>query len=1247
MALAVSGPLVDRLRTALTRAAAVIGAGAGLVLAVEIVFGRDSTTHILGVPVPNGVTTGVLLNGAILGMLYALLAFGLILVYRATRIINFAHAGLGLVPAVTALLLVTNHGWPYPAALVVMIAGSAFVGALIEFVMRKFDDAPRLVMTVFTIGLAQVFVYLELQLPQWIGGSTVLPFNFPTPYSGYSFEIGGIIFNGDYLAIVVATAFVCASLAAFFKFTRAGIAIRASAENRDRAATLGVPVRRLSTLVWVLAGVCSGIAVFLQAPVTSLPAGGTVSPLVLLYGLAAAVVARMESLPIALGAGIGVGVIQQAAFAGSSRPDDAAALMLPVVLGALLLQRRRVGRAFETGLSSFRSLQELRPVPLELRGLPEIRYARIALLAVVSGIALAGPYLVGTARTGFCTQAIIAGIIAVSLVVLSGWAGQISLGQFALAGVGAAVAGGLATRHDTDFFVTLVVATLVGAVVALLIGLPALRLPGLFLAVVTLAFAAAVQYAGLSRARFGWLLPPNGAYITKPLLYGRFDLQRSTTGFYYLCLAALALACASAWSLRHSRSGRLFIGMRDNQRAAQAFGVNATSTRLAAFAISGAMAALAGALSAYQSQVDQGSFTMDASLTAFLFAVVGGLTSIPGAVLATVGYTALGYFAGSGLAVLGSGVGAASILLTFPGGLAQASQHLRDRLLRLIARRRGIRVPSLLADSRLLDDETPASTEKQDAHAAVEQRSDVLLDCRDVNVAYDGVQVLFGVDLEVSRGEIVALLGTNGAGKSTLLKAITGLIGPSGGTISFGGDDVTGADARSLARRGIALMPGGRGVFPTLTVDEHFTVARWLVSDPAEARASTEDAFARFPVLRERRRQLAGNLSGGEQQMLALSMALIAKPVLLLIDELALGLAPTIVERLLDAVRQINAQGTTVVIVEQSVNLALTVADRAYFLEKGEVRFSGATRELLDRADIMRSMFIAGAAQPRGRRRKTPRASGKGWEAPILEAERVSVSFGGIVALDSVDLMVGKGEIVGVFGPNGAGKTTLFDVVSGFVAPTSGRVRLDGADVTSIGPDGRARLGLGRSFQDARIFASLTVAENLAYSLERHLPIRDHAAAALGLPAIRDQEDDVAWSVSDLVALLGLGDYRDKFVSELSTGSRRVVDLAMALAHDPRVLILDEPSSGLAQRETEALTPLLQRIREETGCAMLVIEHDVPMLSSLCDRLVAMDLGRVIAAGPARQVLDDPAVVEAYLGCDPATIARSGSAVPV
>jgi len=237
---------------------------------------------------------------------------------------------------------------------------------------------------------------------------------------------------------------------------------------------------------------------------------------------------------------------------------------------------------------------------------------------------------------------------------------------------------------------------------------------------------------------------------------------------------------------------------------------------------------------------------------------------------------------------------------------------------------------------------------------------DAFLSCRGVDVAYDQVQVLFGVDLDIEEGEIVALLGTNGAGKSTLLKAISGLVDPIAGSIVFDGRDITHADAVTTSKLGIIQVPGGRAVFPTLTVAEHFRCGTWLYAgeDEAEVQARIDRVLELFPRLRERIDQLAGNLSGGEQQMLALGMAFIAKPKILMIDELSLGLAPTIVEQLLGIVRRIQANGTAIVLVEQSINVALTVADRAYFLEKGEVRFEGAARDLLERDDLVRAVFF-------------------------------------------------------------------------------------------------------------------------------------------------------------------------------------------------------------------------------------------------------------------------------------------------
>jgi ABC-type branched-subunit amino acid transport system ATPase component len=235
-------------------------------------------------------------------------------------------------------------------------------------------------------------------------------------------------------------------------------------------------------------------------------------------------------------------------------------------------------------------------------------------------------------------------------------------------------------------------------------------------------------------------------------------------------------------------------------------------------------------------------------------------------------------------------------------------------------------------------------------------------------------------------------------------------------------------------------------------------------------------------------------------------------------------------------------------------------------------------------------------------------------------------------AVDGVSIEVGSREIVGLIGPNGAGKTTLLDVLSGFIRPDQGQVLVDGHDVTRRRAAARARRGLGRSFQDARLFPSLTVEQAIATALERWVQVRDPMSALLHLPQVYDSEQAVQRRVDELVELLGLGDHRTLFVSELSTGTRRVVELACLLAHRPRVVLLDEPAAGLAQAEVEQLGPLVRRIRDEMGASLVIVEHDIPLVEEVADRLVALDRGRLLSAGPAEDVLSDPEVIDSYLG---------------
>ncbi|MHB8465241.1 MAG: ATP-binding cassette domain-containing protein [Acidimicrobiales bacterium] len=1179
--------------------------------------------------------------GVIVGSLSGLVAIGLVLIYRANRVVNFAQGSLGGMAAVLAASLIVGPKWPYFPAVLAGLLAAIVVGAMIEvLIIRRFARSPRLVLTVATIGVAQLLDVATLGLPKLFNYNTV-----PQPPEPFKLHVSWfpVVFNGGHVVILIVVPLATAALVIFFRRSRVGIAVRAAAESTDRAAMLGIPVRRINTLVWTLAAGLSAVGVLLRLPIQGVAIGAVLGPSLLLQALAAAVIGRMEHLGRTLIAALVLGVVEQAVFFRTGNTDVANGVLLAVILIALLVNRTGdADRAAERDASSWAAVGLVRPLPRILRRLPEIRIARVAVPAAIGVFLLAVPLSWTASRVSLFTVGLIFAILILSLVVLTGWTGQISLAQMAFAAIGGCVAGSMA-QTGKDFFIAVAAAGLVGMMVAVAIGIPALRIKGPFMAVTTLAFAVATGSYFVNEAHFPWLVPDRSQPIPRPIILGKFDLS-SEWSMYYVVLAALVFCMAVVWRMRTSRTGRVMLAVRDNTRAAQSYGVSPVRAQLTAFAVSGFMAAVAGALYAYQqTRLTQTILDPESSIKLFAVGVVGGLATVPGALLGAAYQTWVNYssFTRQQIsALLASGIGVLGILLFLPGGLGGAVYSLRDRCLRWIAKRRGLHVPSLLADS-LEDDFVPTAV----ADVAVSPGATVLLRVDGVEVSYGKAQVLFGVDFHVEDGEILALLGTNGAGKSTILSAICGLVDTGRGRVTFDGRDITGITPQGALAAGIVLIPGGKAIFPTLTVAEHLRLAGWVheKSDPAHVAAATERALSIFPVLAERLDQRAGNLSGGEQQMLALAQSLIAKPRVLLIDELSLGLAPLVVGQLLAIVREINAAGTAIVLVEQSVNVAASLAHRAVFLEKGMVRFSGPIDDLMGRGDVLRAVFLGGAELNRTARQFVAVCDACGHEHPVaLEVSELAVSFGGIRAVDGVSFQVRQGEVMGLIGPNGAGKTTVLDMISGYLAPTRGRVVLAGEDVTGIPPEFRATRGLGRSFQDARLFSTLTVREAIAVALDRHTPVPDALAAFVLSPMVRVSEAEIDEQVDVLIDLMRLGAFADKFVGELSTGSRRIVDLACVLAHRPSVLLLDEPSSGIAQREAEALGPVLLDVRDQTGTAILVIEHDMPLVAAISDELIALEAGVEIARGLPADVLRDARVVAGYLGGSEAAIARSG-----
>jgi ABC-type branched-subunit amino acid transport system ATPase component len=295
---------------------------------------------------------------------------------------------------------------------------------------------------------------------------------------------------------------------------------------------------------------------------------------------------------------------------------------------------------------------------------------------------------------------------------------------------------------------------------------------------------------------------------------------------------------------------------------------------------------------------------------------------------------------------------------------------------------------------------------------------------------------------------------------------------------------------------------------------------------------------------------------------------------------------------------------------------------------------------------------IAGAAQAAWQRYLERRAAvetrerERGGDATLpLRTEAVYVRFGGVVALDEPDIEVRAGEIVGLIGTNGAGKTTLMNVISGVIRPDRGKVEVFGTDVVDLPPDFRAPFGLSRSFQDATLFAGLTVRETIQVAVARRHKV-GIVSAMLAAPWVRNSERSSSRIADDIIDRFGLGPWADSLTSELSTGTRRICDLAAQVAAGPKLLLLDEPTAGVAQREAEAFGPLLRRIRDELDCSILIVEHDMPLLMGLCDRVYALEAGSVIAEGTPEEIRDDARVIGSYLGTEETAISRSGSAAP-
>ena len=923
---------------------------------------------------------GTFVLGLLNGLTIGLLAVGLVLVYRANRFLNLAHAQLGALSALLLAKWVLDWHWNWWLAFVLALAVGLVTGLLVERffvdVVRRRSSSP-LRLLLLTVGVSQVLLALTF-VPQ-LGPDVGKAHYYPQPFVSH-LHIGGVVLSGMAVLTAVVVPILVVGLALFLRYSVLGKQIRAAANNPEAARLCGISVRRASAVSWALAGALSAVSAVLQAPNQATFNSSALGPYLLMLTLGAAAVGAFVSLPAALGGGIGLGVLLQVVTSETSSAAKGEVAAFAVILAVVLVRGRAIGRAFATSGVAVEERPPVR-VPATLRSHPFVRFQRAWLVggALLAALALPQlPYFSSEAHRFLLVLVLMYALLAVAMTMLVGWGGQISLGHFAVVGVGAYLTGRWSSSGWTLPALFLVVG-LVGAAVLVLVGLPALKIRGLTLAVTTMGFAVISA---------DWLLRQDWVGSSKPFLDitpaalgPGLGTPRSMLSLYHLALAVLVLAVAAAAALRRSTTGRLVLAVRDNERASAAFGVNPATIKLSILAVSGFFAGVAGVLYAEAWKVVAPSqFTADFSLALLALPVIGGVGSLGGAVAASVVLYLTTFFVGPSLAgVFGdvghslgfqlflAGCGQVAVLLAYPSGIAGAAQDRWQWFLdRWAARRAG-------AVERADDDVTAPTATELVVLAPVGGATAVTatnghdpgipaLAVAGVRVRFGGVIALDEPDIQVGAGEIVGLIGPNGAGKSTLMNVISGLIHPDRGSVRVFGSEVVDLPADLRAAFGVARSFQDASLFAGLTVTETMQVALarrhrtgvvsamtgapWVHASELRSHREADELMARFG-LGAWADALSSSLSTGTKRICDLAAQVAARPKLLLLDEPTAGVAQREAEAFGPVLRRVRDElDCAVLIVEHDMPLLMGLCDRVYAMVAGSVIAEGTPAEI-------------------------------------------------------------------------------------------------------------------------------------------------------------------------------------------------------------------------------------------------------------------------------------------------------------
>ncbi|WP_018500809.1 branched-chain amino acid ABC transporter permease/ATP-binding protein [Parafrankia discariae] len=884
------------------------------------------------------------LLGLGLGAIYVLAGQGLLLVYRGSGVVNFAQGAFAAVGALAFYQLHVESGVPTAVAVVLALLISGLAGTLMHLlVMRPLRNAPPLTRVIATLG---IMVVLQ-QAGRIIFGTQVktVPSFLPTD-SVHPF--GGPAVGADRLVLLGIAAVISVVLWATYRYSKFGAVTSAVAENERTAQLTGHSPDVIAAANWTLGAMLAGLAGILIVPISGLDINTLV--LLIIPALATCVVASFASFPIAFAASLVIGITQSEITNYVSAAGWGEAVPFLVVILVLVVRGR--------GLPLRSHVNELLP---EI-GTGVLRPGRVtAVLAVALLVILSTP----TNWTDAFTTTIIGAVICVSLVVVTGYGGQLSLAQFAFAGWGGYVASRLAATHGLPFLLALVIGIVAAVPVGVLVGLPALRTRGIHLAIATFGLAYSIQAVLFQSVPLTGGL--NGTVVDPASLFGwSVDPVSHPKRYAIVCLVALLLAALVAGNIRRGRAGRRLVAVRGNERAAASLGISVYGAKLFSFALSAAIAGLGGVLLSFQAggYVDFNQFNVFNSISVVINTVISGVGFLLGGVLAgasTAGGLTPKIFGEifpnddiNQYVTLALALFLTPTLIQFPNGLAARVATLRPPAALTFGRTRR---PPAEADQ---GDDASAGSGKARASippAPAHRVPAKVLEVRDVAVRFGGVQALGGVSLDVRPGEVVGLMGPNGAGKTTFIDAVTGFNRIQGGTIQLDGVRIDGMTARRRARLGIGRTFQSLELFDQLTILENLRTA----SDPRDSAAYLTD------LVRPRRTELTpaarsaihmfelvddldrvpSVLSYGRRRQVAIARAIATEPSVLLLDEPAAGLNETETRELSDLLRRlVDEWGIGILLVEHDVPMLNRVCDRLVVMDFGTVIATGTPAEI-------------------------------------------------------------------------------------------------------------------------------------------------------------------------------------------------------------------------------------------------------------------------------------------------------------